>query len=111
MLECEVWDYDIHGESTGWPEQIVMRRVAEFVDVLRESSVWGNRNEFLFFTGVPVEGELSYELAEEPAFALEHGIAQEVHRANRRQCDGSILALAARAPPALNLRNSATSRQ
>jgi hypothetical protein len=74
VLDCQVWDYDIHGHTTGWPDQIVMRRVADLVDELKLMPDWGKRNEFLFFTGVPVEGELSYELAEDPAFALEHGI-------------------------------------
>jgi hypothetical protein len=74
VLECEVWDYDIHGDPTGFPDQIVMRRVSEFVDSLEYSQWWGGHHEFLFFTGVPVEGELSYQPAEDPAFALEHGI-------------------------------------
>jgi hypothetical protein len=72
VLACDIMDYDVFGEPTGFPNLRVLERAAELTEGL-EFNDWG-RNEFLFFTGETIEGEVVYQNAEDPAFALEHGV-------------------------------------
>jgi hypothetical protein len=72
ITQCDAVYYDVHGELTSWPDLTVLKRAADLADVLGTSA--SSRSDFLFFTGETIEEEVVYEDAEDPAFALEHGI-------------------------------------
>lgn len=71
-LTCKTGTYNLDGEDAELPGEAVLRPARDFVDLLRDSESWSN--DIVLFTGLTLEGEVAFEYAQDPDFALEHGI-------------------------------------
>ena len=72
-LSCKTGKYNIDGQPTGFPDAMVLRPAGDFVDLLRSN--WDSWSyDVVLFTGLTPEGEVLFEVAQDPEFELEHGI-------------------------------------